>query len=134
MCKVRLLSSIKTLSYHKYLKREYEQEKKARYSNKGWLYATLLSFEDHSSVGAAPNVFPRGPQKITGLYHSKFVIATSSRRISLRSRCLEVAGERENGHARGSHASGVACLLLARPARFFLRPLLPSACYAGYKG
>ena len=67
------------LSYHKYLKREYEQEKKARYSNKGWLYATLLSLEDPSSVGAAPNVFPRGPQKITGLYHSKFVIAKSSR-------------------------------------------------------
>ena len=36
--------------------------------------------------------------------------------ISLRSRRLEVAGERENGRARGRHA----CLLLARP--FFLVP------------
>ena len=35
---------------------------------------------------------------------------------SLRSRRLEVAGERENGRARGRHA----CLLLARP--FFLVP------------
>ena len=45
---------------------------------------------------------------------------------SLRSRRLEVAGERENGHARGRHARGegasspLACLLLARP--FFLVP------------
>ena len=45
---------------------------------------------------------------------------------SLRSRRLEIVGERENGGARGRHA----CLLLARP--FFLCPLLPSACYAGY--
>ena len=36
--------------------------------------------------------------------------------ISLRSRRLEVVGERENGRARGRHA----CLLLARP--FFLVP------------
>ena len=36
---------------------------------------------------------------------------------SLRSRRLEVVGERENGRAR---------------ARFFLCPPLPSACYAGY--
>ena len=36
--------------------------------------------------------------------------------LSLRSRRLEVAGERENGRARGRHA----CLLLARP--FFLVP------------
>ena len=56
---------------------------------------------------------------------------------SLRSRLLEVLGERENGHARGRHARGegapspLACLLLG--ARFFLCPLLPSACYAGYK-
>ena len=35
---------------------------------------------------------------------------------SLRSRRLEVVGERENGRARGRHA----CLLLARP--FFLVP------------
>ena len=45
---------------------------------------------------------------------------------SLRSRRLEVAGERENGRARGRHARGegasspLACLLLARP--FFLVP------------
>ena len=45
---------------------------------------------------------------------------------SLRSRRLEVAGERENGHARGRHARGegasspLACLLLVRP--FFLEP------------
>ena len=45
---------------------------------------------------------------------------------SLRSRRLEVAGERENGRARGRHAraeeasSPLACLLLARP--FFLVP------------
>ena len=46
--------------------------------------------------------------------------------FSLRSRRLEVAGERENGRARGRHARGegasspLACLLLARP--FFLVP------------
>ena len=45
---------------------------------------------------------------------------------SLRIRRLEVVGERENGRARGGHA----CLLLAR--RFFLCPLLPSACHGGY--
>ena len=47
---------------------------------------------------------------------------------SLRSRRLEVAGERENGRARGRHARGVS---FSR-ARFFLCPLLASACYAGY--
>ena len=41
--------------------------------------------------------------------------------FSLRSRRLEVAGETENGRARGRHARGEgACLLLARP--FFLVP------------
>ena len=44
--------------------------------------------------------------------------------LSLRSRRLEVVGERENGRARGRHARGatspLACLLLARP--FFLVP------------
>ena len=46
--------------------------------------------------------------------------------LSLRSRRLEVLGERENGHARGRHARGegapspLACLLLG--ARFFLVP------------
>ena len=49
--------------------------------------------------------------------------------LSLRSRRLEVLGERENGHARGRHARGegapspLACLLLARP--FFLVPTTP---------
>ena len=43
---------------------------------------------------------------------------------SLRSRRLEVAGERENGRARGRHAR----VSFSR-ARFFLCPLLPSACY-----
>ena len=44
--------------------------------------------------------------------------------ISLRSRRLEVVGERENGRVRGRHARGegapspLACLLLAH--RFFL--------------
>jgi len=45
--------------------------------------------------------------------------------VSLRSRRLEVVGERENGRARGRHARGegaspLACLLLAHP--FFLVP------------
>ena len=43
---------------------------------------------------------------------------TTCTRVSLRSRRLEVAGERENGQARGRHA----CLLLARP--FFLVPTI----------
>ena len=43
---------------------------------------------------------------------------------SLRSRSLEVVGERENGRARGRHARGVSSR-----ARFFL---CPSACYAGF--
>ena len=45
--------------------------------------------------------------------------------VSLRSRRLEVVGERENGRARGRHARGegaspLACLLLACP--LFLVP------------
>ena len=40
--------------------------------------------------------------------------------ISLRSRRLEVVGTRKNGRARRRHA------------RSLFRPLLPSACYAGY--
>ena len=47
---------------------------------------------------------------------------------SLRSGRLEVVGERENGRARGRHVRRVS---FSR-ARFFLCPLLPSACYAGY--
>ena len=47
-------------------------------------------------------------------------------KISLRSRCLEVVGEREKGSARGKQARGegapspLACLLLSRA--FFLVP------------
>ena len=47
---------------------------------------------------------------------------------SLRSRRLEVVGTRKNGRARRRHALRVS---LAR-ARSLSRPLLPSACYAGY--
>ena len=52
---------------------------------------------------------------------------------SLRSRHLEVVVERENGHARGRHARGevASCVSFSR-ARFFLCPLLPSSCHAGY--
>jgi len=39
---------------------------------------------------------------------------------SLRSRHLEVVGERENGRARGRHACPLACLLFSRA--FFLVP------------
>ena len=46
---------------------------------------------------------------------------------SLRSRSLEVVGERENRRAWGRHARGVSSR-----ARFFLCPLLPRACYAGF--
>ena len=50
--------------------------------------------------------------------------------VSLRSRRLEVVGERENGRARGRHARGegaspLACLLLARP--LFLVPTTTSS-------
>ena len=48
---------------------------------------------------------------------------------SLRRRRLEVVGERENGRARGRHARGEG-VSFSR-ARFFLCPLLSSACYAG---
>ena len=55
---------------------------------------------------------------------------------SLRSRRLEVVGERENGCARGRHARGEGAPALPSRvsfsrARFFLCPLLPSARYAG---
>ena len=42
---------------------------------------------------------------------------------------MEVAGERENGRARGRHARG-EYVSFSR-ARFFLCPLIASACYAG---
>ena len=63
-----------------------------------------------------------------------FCLVTVHDKISLRSRRLEVVGTRKNGrarrHARGevAHPSRVS---LAR-ARYLFRPLLPSACYAGY--
>ena len=52
---------------------------------------------------------------------------------SRRSRHLEVVGERENGRARGRHARGELPLpsRVSSRARFFLCPLLPSACYVG---
>ena len=53
----------------------------------------------------------------------KFNTIEDQYKTSLRSRRLEVMGERENGRARGRHARGtspLACLLLARP--FFLVP------------
>ena len=48
--------------------------------------------------------------------------------ISLRSRRLEVVGPRKNGRARRRPLR----VSLAR-ARSLVRPLLPSACYAGYQ-
>ena len=55
---------------------------------------------------------------------------------SLRSRRLEVVGERENGRARGRHERGVVSCRVVRVCfsrvRVFVCPLLPSACYAGY--
>ena len=53
---------------------------------------------------------------------------------SLRSRRLEVVGDRENGRARGRHGE-VSCRVVRvsfSRARFFVCPLIPSACYAGY--
>ena len=54
---------------------------------------------------------------------------------SLRSRRLQVVGTRKNGRARRRHARGEEAhplrVSLAR-ARSLFRPLLPSACYAGY--
>ena len=47
---------------------------------------------------------------------------------SLRSRRLEVVGERDNGRAR---ETSEGFLLLARAFFFSLCPLPPSACYAG---
>ena len=54
---------------------------------------------------------------------------------SLSSRRFEVVGERENGLARGRHTGGVSSLpsgVSFSRASFFLCPLLPNACYAGY--
>ena len=50
--------------------------------------------------------------------------------FSLRSRRLEVVGERENRRTRGRHARVDFFSL----ARFFSCPLLTSPCYAGYFG
>ena len=49
---------------------------------------------------------------------------------NLRSRRLEVVGTRKNGRARRRHPHP-SRVYLAR-ARSLFRPLLPSACYAGY--
>ena len=49
----------------------------------------------------------------------------------LRSRRLEVVGERENGRVRGRHA--LPSRVFFSRARFFLYPLLPSACSASYQ-
>ena len=49
----------------------------------------------------------------------------------LRSRRLEVVGERENGRVQGRHA--LPSRVFFSRARFFLCPLLPSACYASYQ-
>ena len=49
---------------------------------------------------------------------------------SLRSRCLEVVGERENGRARGVRELPLPSRVSFSSARFFLVPTSPSACYA----
>ena len=59
---------------------------------------------------------------------------SSTTLLSLHSRHLEVVSARKNGCARRRHAKGLplpshVSLWCARP---FLRPLLPSTCYAGY--
>ena len=60
---------------------------------------------------------------------NNFRVVLARPMTSLHSRRLEVVGERESGRSRGRHARGVS---FSR-ARFFLCPLLPSACYAGYQ-
>ena len=63
-----------------------------------------------------------------------FCLVTVHDKISLRSRRLEVVGRRKNErarrHARGEvgHPSRISLAC----ARSLFRPLLPSACYAGY--
>ena len=53
---------------------------------------------------------------------------------SLRSRCLEIVDARKGGCARGRHARGEEDPSRVSFSRThsFLRPLLPSTCYAGY--
>ena len=57
----------------------------------------------------------------------------NKRETSLRSRRLEVVGERANGRVRGWRARGepLPSRVSFSRARFFFCPLLPSACYAG---
>ena len=52
-------------------------------------------------------------------------IVTSVLFRSLRSRRLEVVGERENGCARGRHARGFSC------AHYFQAPATQANCFAG---
>ena len=70
--------------------------------------------ESKSTLGKTKLTFPSGSD-IECIMLSTFGVLINLI-DSLRSRRLEVAGERENGRARGRHA----CLLLARP--FFLVP------------
>ena len=60
-------------------------------------------------------------------YFRSSLLSMWNPKISLCSRHLEVVGTRKNGRARRSHLR----VSLAR-ARSLFRPLLPSACYAGY--
>ena len=67
-----------------------------------------------------------GTEEMLGVVRSKdWPVSNYAQQLpAIRSRCsrrLEVVGERENGRARGRHAR-----------RFFLCPLLPSACHAGW--
>ena len=85
----------------------------------------------------APTNFSHFPNKLVGGYLAIFGggVVPGFPTPSPRSGRLEVVGTRKNGrarrHARGevAHPSRVS---LAR-ARSLFRPLLPSACYAGYQ-
>ena len=70
-----------------------------------------------------PEFLTRGPNislgSTLGLVPTTNMKMNSLRSV-LRSRHLEVVGERKNGRARGRHASPLACLPLARP--FFFAP------------
>ena len=59
---------------------------------------------------------------------NNFRVVLARPMTSLRSRRLEVVGERERAGVR----EGDTRVSFSR-ARFFLCPLLPSACYAGYE-
>ena len=64
------------------------------------------------------------------VFHVRDMLSSRLISDSLCSRRLEVVGARKNGRARRRHAR-VEVFSLAR-ARSLFRPLLPSACYAGY--